>query len=202
MNDIDLIISIQALPLLHELIEASALIHPQRQALNAERSSLAYKDLWHNVTQIRGGLLGLRIGRGERVAIYLDKRIETVVACFGATAAGAGSVKGCRATVMGADQVVPWSVERITRSVLVALLLEVSSISSNVGATIVDNDSTGNVYGVVLWNLETTAGITTVTVPEEEVTRLQQVSEQVRQELIGKLYPKALLERVLALINP
>ena len=47
--------------------------------------------------------------------------------------------------------------------------------------------------------LETTAGIETVTAPAEEVTRLQQVSEQVRQELIGKLYPAALLDRVLAL---
>lgn len=47
--------------------------------------------------------------------------------------------------------------------------------------------------------LQTTAGIETVTVPAEEVTRLQQVSEQVRQELMDTLYPKALLERVLAL---
>jgi TRAP-type C4-dicarboxylate transport system substrate-binding protein len=47
--------------------------------------------------------------------------------------------------------------------------------------------------------LQTTAGIETVTVPAEEVTRLQQVSEQVRQGLIGTLYPRALLERVLAL---
>jgi TRAP-type C4-dicarboxylate transport system substrate-binding protein len=47
--------------------------------------------------------------------------------------------------------------------------------------------------------LRTTANIETVAVPAEEVTRLQQVSEQVRQELSDKLYPKALLERVLAL---
>ena len=47
--------------------------------------------------------------------------------------------------------------------------------------------------------LQTTANIATATVTEEEVTRLQQVSEQVRQELIGKLYPKELLERALAL---
>ena len=47
--------------------------------------------------------------------------------------------------------------------------------------------------------LQTTSGIETVTVPEEEITRLRQVSEQVRQELVGKLYPKELLERVLAL---
>ena len=47
--------------------------------------------------------------------------------------------------------------------------------------------------------LHTTAGIETIPVAEEEVTRLQQVSEQVRQELIGQLYPQELLERVLAL---
>jgi TRAP-type transport system periplasmic protein len=47
--------------------------------------------------------------------------------------------------------------------------------------------------------LQTTAGIETVPVAAEEVTRLQQVSEQVRQELVGKLYPQESLERVLAL---
>ena len=47
--------------------------------------------------------------------------------------------------------------------------------------------------------LQTTAGIETVSVAEEEVTRLQQVSEQVRQELVGKLYPQESLDRVLAL---
>jgi hypothetical protein len=47
--------------------------------------------------------------------------------------------------------------------------------------------------------LQTTAGIETIPVAEEEVTRLQQVSEQVRQEMIGKLYPQELLERVLVL---
>ena len=47
--------------------------------------------------------------------------------------------------------------------------------------------------------LHTTAGIETIPVVEEEVTRLQQVSEQVRQELVGKLYPQESLDRVLAL---
>jgi TRAP-type C4-dicarboxylate transport system substrate-binding protein len=47
--------------------------------------------------------------------------------------------------------------------------------------------------------LQTTAGIETVTVPPDEATHLQQVSEQVRQELTGKLYPQTLLERVLQL---
>jgi TRAP-type C4-dicarboxylate transport system substrate-binding protein len=47
--------------------------------------------------------------------------------------------------------------------------------------------------------LQTTAGIETIPVAEEEVARLQQISEQVRQELVGKLYPQESLERVLAL---
>ncbi len=47
--------------------------------------------------------------------------------------------------------------------------------------------------------LHTTAGIETITVAEEEVARLQLISEQVRQELVGKLYPQESLERVLAL---
>ena len=47
--------------------------------------------------------------------------------------------------------------------------------------------------------LQTTAGIETIPVAEDEVTRLQQVSEQVRQELVGKLYPQESLDRVLAL---
>src|SRR5262249_19680657 len=47
--------------------------------------------------------------------------------------------------------------------------------------------------------LQTTGGIETIPVAEDEVTRLQQVSEQVRQELVGKLYPQESLDRVLAL---
>jgi TRAP-type C4-dicarboxylate transport system substrate-binding protein len=47
--------------------------------------------------------------------------------------------------------------------------------------------------------LQTTAGIETIAVDEAEVARLQQVSEQVRQELVGKLYPQESLDQVLAL---
>jgi TRAP-type C4-dicarboxylate transport system substrate-binding protein len=47
--------------------------------------------------------------------------------------------------------------------------------------------------------LHTTTGIETATVTEEEVARLRQISEQVRQDLIGKLYTRDVLERVLAL---
>jgi acyl-CoA ligase (AMP-forming) (exosortase A-associated) len=41
------------------------------------------------VTQFASGLIALGVGRGERVAVYLEKRLETVIASFGAAAAGA-----------------------------------------------------------------------------------------------------------------
>ena len=47
--------------------------------------------------------------------------------------------------------------------------------------------------------LHSTAGIETVTVPTEEVARIQEISAQVRQELSETLYPQTLLTQVLAL---
>ncbi len=47
--------------------------------------------------------------------------------------------------------------------------------------------------------LQNTAGIETIDVAEDEVTRLHHISAQMRQDFTGKLYPQALLDRVLAL---
>jgi TRAP-type C4-dicarboxylate transport system substrate-binding protein len=47
--------------------------------------------------------------------------------------------------------------------------------------------------------LQNTAGIETIAVAEDEAARLQHISEQVRQDLTGKLYTQELLDRVLAL---
>jgi TRAP-type C4-dicarboxylate transport system substrate-binding protein len=44
-----------------------------------------------------------------------------------------------------------------------------------------------------------TLGIQSVTMPAEEVSRLQQISVQIRKELVGKLYSRELLERVMYL---
>src|SRR6185503_5822507 len=38
--------------------------------------------------------------------------------------------------------------------------IELASIQSGVGATVTNNNSTNNVYGILLWNLPTTADIT------------------------------------------
>ena len=75
--------------LLHELITLTASRTPQAMALTYGGTHLSYADLSAGVQQFASGLMGLGLSRGERVAIYLEKRFETVIASFGAPAAGA-----------------------------------------------------------------------------------------------------------------
>ena len=74
--------------LLFELIATSASRFPDAVAVTAGRISLTYAALHTQVQQLAGGLIEIGLQRSERVAIYLDKRIETVVASFAAPAAG------------------------------------------------------------------------------------------------------------------
>src|SRR3990167_5848653 len=75
--------------LLSELIARAAGLTPTARALTHGEDSLTYGELDAGVRQFAAGLLGLGLDRGERVAIYLEKRFETVIASFGAPAAGA-----------------------------------------------------------------------------------------------------------------
>ena len=74
--------------LLHELIVLSANSSPGTIALSHGGNSISYGELLDQVTRFSSGLMHLGIQRGERVAIYLEKRFETVIASFGAPAAG------------------------------------------------------------------------------------------------------------------
>lgn len=74
---------------LPELIALTADRTPQAIALTSGASHLSYGDLSACVSQFASGLMGLGLARTERVAIYLEKRFETVIASFGAPAAGA-----------------------------------------------------------------------------------------------------------------
>jgi acyl-CoA ligase (AMP-forming) (exosortase A-associated) len=75
--------------LLHELPLRTAAQSPDRIALIAGSQRLSYADLGGLVGAFVNGLTALGIRRGERVAVWLDKRVETVVASFGSAAAGA-----------------------------------------------------------------------------------------------------------------
>ena len=74
--------------LLHDLPVASAGRSPRRAALSFGEHSLSYADLAAGIRAFASGLNDLGVARGERVATYLEKRFETVLASFGATAAG------------------------------------------------------------------------------------------------------------------
>lgn len=74
--------------LIHELIFYAAERSPDAEALSYQDQSMCYTHLAGEIEAKAYGLRVLGLSRGERVAIYLEKRLETVVALFAASAAG------------------------------------------------------------------------------------------------------------------
>ncbi|HZL25227.1 MAG TPA: acyl-CoA ligase (AMP-forming), exosortase A system-associated [Acidobacteriaceae bacterium] len=74
--------------LLHHLVSATADRHPEHPALTFGEQSLGYRDLDDALRRFASGLIALGLQRGDRVGIWLDKRLETVIGCFGTAAAG------------------------------------------------------------------------------------------------------------------
>lgn len=75
--------------LLHGLLHATADAHAERIALTYGNAHLPYAEIDKQVRQLASGLVGLGIERSTRVAIFLEKRFEMVIGCFGSAAAGA-----------------------------------------------------------------------------------------------------------------
>ena len=74
---------------LHDLPLLAAERTPMAFALQDGNSAMTYAEVTQQILELAGALSALDVQRGERVAIYLDKRRETVIASFGATAHGA-----------------------------------------------------------------------------------------------------------------
>ena len=74
--------------LIHELISHAGKTFPQRIALQEPSRALSFAELTNSVTSGARLYLAHGLARQERVAVYLEKRIDTVVALFGAAAAG------------------------------------------------------------------------------------------------------------------
>ena len=74
--------------LLHQLITASATRDANAPALSAQGTTLDYAALSARVERFAGAVVAVGLGRSERLAVYLDKRIEFVVSVFGTAAAG------------------------------------------------------------------------------------------------------------------
>lgn len=75
--------------LLHEIILRTVERTPEAHALTYGKETLSYEELQHLIDYFANGLLALGLQRGERAAVYLEKRFETVIASFGASSAGA-----------------------------------------------------------------------------------------------------------------
>ncbi|EWM18231.1 acyl-CoA ligase (AMP-forming), exosortase A system-associated [Kutzneria sp. 744] len=65
---------------------------PDRPALTFKDATLSYRELADRVARLAAGLAGFGVRRGDRVAVYAEKRIDTVVALMAISAAGAAFV--------------------------------------------------------------------------------------------------------------
>ena len=73
---------------LHQIVADTARRHSSFPALTFKDTTLSYGELWDAAVSFAAGLDEIGIERSQRVGIYLDKRIETVVSIFGTSAAG------------------------------------------------------------------------------------------------------------------
>ena len=73
-------------------MEDRARTHGDRPAVTYKTTTLSYAELWAQVRGVAGALACLGLARDDRVAIFLEKRIETVAAIFGTSAAGGAFV--------------------------------------------------------------------------------------------------------------
>jgi len=78
--------------LLPDLISSTAARTPDRAALVQPGQVLTYGELAERVRAFASAAIGLGLGPGERVGVFLETRFEAVVAMFGTAAAGGAFV--------------------------------------------------------------------------------------------------------------
>jgi acyl-CoA ligase (AMP-forming) (exosortase A-associated) len=72
----------------HQLASRGAQQWPERIALVLKDERVSYAALWQLIERTAAGFSHLGLARGDRVGVWLDKRIETIAAFFGASLAG------------------------------------------------------------------------------------------------------------------
>lgn len=73
---------------IHDLLMQRAASHPDAAALTYRGVTQTYAQVWRAASAAAAQLQHVGLSRGDRVAIYLEKRLETVAAIFAASAAG------------------------------------------------------------------------------------------------------------------
>ncbi|MFC7788612.1 acyl-CoA ligase (AMP-forming), exosortase A system-associated [Microbacterium sp. MAHUQ-60] len=74
---------------IHDLLAQAAHSTPEAPALTYREETVSYAELWERARTVAARFEELHVGRGDRVAIYLEKRLEVVVAMFAASVVGA-----------------------------------------------------------------------------------------------------------------
>ncbi len=74
--------------LLHDLLLNSALRTPEAIALSDGDTRISYAQLWRSAEGLAARLLEMGLQRGQRVAVWMEKRQEFVVAAFATSLAG------------------------------------------------------------------------------------------------------------------
>jgi amino acid adenylation domain-containing protein len=78
--------------LLHHLLRTSAEAYPDRIAVVDGGRTITYADLENRSNQLAYQLLDLGVSRGDRIGLYLEKSIDSVVAIYGVLKCGAAYV--------------------------------------------------------------------------------------------------------------
>jgi len=73
---------------LHDLLNASADRHPEKQAVFFKKAGLTYGAISRSCRNLGGLLSAIGVKRGDRVAFFLEKRFEKVISVFGISMAG------------------------------------------------------------------------------------------------------------------
>ena len=74
--------------LVHEFLENSANRLPDKTALVFNDTRLSYKQINEKANQLSFALIKAGLNRGDRVSIFFDNSIETVISVFGVLKAG------------------------------------------------------------------------------------------------------------------
>ena len=72
----------------HHLLAQAAAAAPNAPALTYRDTTLSYAQTWRMSRAAASQLLDIGLMRGDRVAVYLEKRLETVASFFAVSAAG------------------------------------------------------------------------------------------------------------------
>jgi acyl-CoA ligase (AMP-forming) (exosortase A-associated) len=73
---------------IHHLVAEAATARRNAPAVTFKDVTITYAQLWQEVESFGAALSDLGLRRGDRVAVYLDKRIETITALLGTSAGG------------------------------------------------------------------------------------------------------------------